>query len=345
MISDQTIVFLGNDQASVRAQIAQSITGLNVDYSVDGASQITVEIVDEKLAMWNNGYFAVGNLVDFYDGNEINVRERYMIASHEISAGEGEYFQITLALRTESIQRMKMDKKPQALKSTTAYDFAEKVAKKFGLMLIGQKPVGVKTTTIKVKTEKNKESVYDVLVRSAKDLQYLCFVMHAIPVDGVATLALPTLFYGSPKWLLGRWGVEKTEEFTFAKIGGGTERRPLFFIPLKYPNDDKLNFFLTQVPEMRRSMDSPKESEGSASLWVGDKYESNVGSAYNIRAGMTVVVYGIKGFEQTAYLITSVKYRYGEPEPLAISFATVDKMSPDDKAKIDKKVAETTVIG
>ena len=340
MISDQTIVFLGNDQASVRAQIAQSITSINVDYSVDGASQITVELVDEKLELWNNGYFAVGNIVNFFDGT---ITEKYMVASHEISAGEGEYFQITLALRTEAIQRMKLDKKPQALKSTTAYDFAEKVAKKFGLEFLGQKPVGVKTTTIKVKTEKNKESVYDVLVRSAKDLQYLCFVMYAIPANG--TVPVPTLFYGSPKWLLGRWGVEKTEEFTFAKIGGGTEKRPLFFIPLKYPNDDKLNFFLTQMPEMRRSMDSPKESEGSASLWVGDKYEENIGSAYNIRAGMTVVVYGIKGFEQTAYLITSVKYRYGEPEPLAISFATVDKMSPDDKAKIDKKVAETTVIG
>ena len=340
MISDQTIVFIGNDQASVRAQIAQSITGINVDYSVDGASQITVELVDEKLEMWNNGYFAVGNIVNFFDGT---ITEKYMVASHEISAGEGEYFQITLALRTEAIQRMKLDKKPQALKSTTAYDFAEKVAKKFGLEFLGQKPVGVKTTTIKVKTEKNKESVYDVLVRSAKDLQYLCFVMYAIPANG--TVPVPTLFYGSPKWLLGRWGIEKTEEFTFAKIGGGTEKRPLFFIPLKYPNDDKLNFFLTQVPEMRRSMDSPKESEGSASLWVGDKYEENTGSAYNIRAGMTVVVYGIKGFDQTAYLITSVKYRYGEPEPLAISFATVDKMSPDDKAKIDKKVAETTVIG
>lgn len=340
MISDRTIVFLGNDQANVRAQIAQSITNIDVDYSVDGASQIKVELVDEKLQMWNNGYFAVGNIADFFDGN---ITEKYMIASHEISAGEGEYFKITLALRTEAIQRMKLDKKPQAFKSTTAYDFAEKVAKKFGLQFLGQKPVGVKTTTIKVKTEKNKESVYDVLVRSAKDLQYLCFVMYAIPAGG--TVPVPTLFYGSPKWLLGRWGIERTEEFTFPKIGGGTEKRPLLFIPLKYPNDDKLNFFLTQIPELRRSMDSPKESEGSASLWVGDKYEENIGSAYNIRAGMTVVVYGIKGFEETAYLITSVKYRYGQPEPVAISFATVEKMSPEDKAKIDKKVAETIVIG
>ena len=340
MISDQTIVIVGNDDVRVRAQIAQSITNISVSYTVDGASQITVELVDEKLEMWNNGYFAIGNIVNFFDGT---ITERYMVASHEISAGEGEYFKITLALRTEAIQRMKLDKKPQAFKSTTAYDFAEKVAQRFGLAFLGERPVGVKTTTIKVKTEKNQESVYDVLVRSAKDLQYLCFVMHAIPAGG--DIPYPTLFYGSPKWLLGRWGIEKTQEFTFPKIGGGTERRSLYFIPLKYPNDDKLNFFLTEVPEMRRSMDSPKESEGTASLWVGDRFEENVGSAYNIRAGMTVVVYGIKGFDDTGYLITSVEYQYGQPEPLAISFATIDKISPDDKEKIDKKVGETTVIG
>ena len=340
MISDSTIVIVGNDQAQIRAQIAQSITNIQVSYTVDGASQITVELVDEKLEMWNNGYFAVSNIVEFFDGT---IKERYMIASHEISSGEGEYFKIVLALRTEQIQRMKLDKKPQAFKSTTAYDFAEKVAKKFGLAFIGQKPVGVKTTTIKVKTEKNKESVYDVLVRSAKDLQYLCFVMYAVPLNG--TVPVPTLFYGSPKWLLGRWGVEKTSEHTFITPDGKIEKRPLFFIPLKYPNDDSLNFFLTEIPEMRRSMDSPKESEGSAQIWVGDKYEQNIGSAYNIRAGMTVVVYGVKGFDTTAYLITSVEYQYGKPEPVSINFATIDKISPDDKKKIDSKVSETTVIG
>jgi hypothetical protein len=340
MISDKTILIVGNDQNSVNAQIAQSVTSIGVSYTVDGASQVTVELVDEKLAMWNNNYFAVGNIVDFFDGT---LTEKYMIASHEIANGEGQHFKIKLELRTEAIQRMKMDKKPQALKSTTAYEFAQKVARKFGLGFIGQQPKGIKTTTIKVKTEKNKESVYDVLVRSAKDLQYLCFVMYAVP-EG-KTVAVPTLYYGSPNWLLGRWGVEKTPEYTFIGVDGKKETRPLYYIPLKYPNDDKMNFFLTEVPEMRRSMDSPKESEGSASIWVGDKYEQNVGSAYNVRAGMTVVIYGIKGFDETAYLITSVAYQYGVPEPVKISFATLEKISPEDKKKIDQKVSETTVIG
>jgi hypothetical protein len=238
---------------------------------------------------------------------------------------------------------MKLDKKPQAFRSTTGYEFAKKVAKKFGLEFLGQEPKGVKTTTIKVKTDKNQESVYDVLVRSAKDIQYLCFVMYAIP-EG-KTVAVPTLFYGSPNWLIGRWGIEKTPAYTFTTTGGKKEVRPLYYIPLKYPNDEKMNFFLTDVPELRRSMDSPKESEGSANIWVGDKYEQNVGSAYNIRAGMTVVIYGIKGFDQTAYLITSVQYQYGEPEPVKINFATLEKISPEDKKKIDQKVSETTVIG
>jgi hypothetical protein len=341
VITDKTIIIVDyRERVALRAQIAQSITSIIVNYTVDGASQVTVELVDEKLEMWNNNYFQVGNIVEFFDGT---LTERYMIASQEISNGEGEYFKIKIELRTEAIQRMKLDRQPEAFRSTTAYEYAQKVAKRFGLEFIGQEPKGIKTTTIKVKQDKNRESVYDVLVRSAKDLQYLCFVMYAIPEGG--RQAVPTLFYGSPNWLLGRWGVEKTEVFTFTTTDGKTEKRPLYFIPLKYPNDNKLNFFLTDVPEMRRSMDSPKESEGTANIWVGDRHEENIGSAYNIRAGMTVVVYGIKGFDKTAYLITSVEYQYGQPEPLKIRFATLEKINPEDKKKIDAKVAETTVIG
>jgi hypothetical protein len=342
MITDRTLIIVGHDQVEAIRQIAQHVTSITVSYTIDGASQVTVELVDEKLAMWNANYFAIGNICLFNDGT---ITERYMIASHEISEGEGEYFKITLELRTEAIQRMKLNKKPQGFRSTTGYEFAQKVAKEFGLGFIGQPPKGIKTTTIKVKTEKNQESVFDVLVRSAKDLQYLCFVMYAVKGLDVSKPPIPTLFYGSPNWLLGRWGIEKTPAYTFTTPDGKKETRPLFFIPLKYPNDDKMNFYLTDVPEMRRSMDSPKESEGTANIWVGDKYEQNIGSAYNIRAGMTVVVYGIKGFDETAYLITSVQYKYGEPEPVKISFATLEKIAPDDKKKIDQKVSETTVIG
>ena len=46
MISDNTITLIGNDDAFVRAQIAQSVTSIGVSYTVDGASQVTVELVE-----------------------------------------------------------------------------------------------------------------------------------------------------------------------------------------------------------------------------------------------------------------------------------------------------------
>lgn len=334
MISNDTLIIEGLG-TRILYQIAQSVTSLQVSYVVDGASQVTVQLADEKMEMWNNNYFQLNQIVLFRG-------ERYMIASHELSKGEGEFVNIKLELRTEAVQKMKIDRSPEAYKSTTGYEFAQKVATKFGLGFIGQEPSGIKTTTIKVKKDKNKESVYDVLLRSAQDLQYLVFVAEAY--NEAKKIVMPTLYFGSPHWLLGRWGLEKTEEFTFKTATGKIEKRPLLYIPLKYPNDEKLNFFLLDLPQMRRSMDSPKESEGRASLWAGNNHENATGSAYNIRAGMTVMIYGIKGFEQ-AYLITSVEYEYSEPEPIQIAFATIDKISPEDKKKIDSKVSEVTVIG
>lgn len=50
-----------------------------------------------------------------------------------------------------------------------------------------------------------------------------------------------------------------------------------------------------------------------------------------------------KGFDN-AYLITSVKYQFGQPEPIAIAYATVDKLAPEEKRKMNEKINEITVI-
>jgi hypothetical protein len=327
MIDDKTIIIEAFTSKEMR-QISAAVTSIRVSYSIDGASQVTVDLVDKNMEMWNNNYFMIKQVVIFKG-------ERFMIASNEISAGDGDYAKITIELRTEAVQLMRLDKKPEAFKSTNGFDFAKKVAAKFKLGFIGQNPAGIKSSTIKLNQSKTKESVYDVLLRAAKDLQYVCFVMEAYTSETNKTKK-PTLFFGSPQWLLGRWGLEETPAYTFQKYGGGTETRTLKYIPLKYPNDEKLNYFLTSMPNMRRSMDSPKESEGRASLWGGSGFETGTGNAYDIRPGMTVMIYGIKTFE-TAYLVTSVEYSYAEPEPVQIAFATIAKIAPDDKKKIDSK--------
>lgn len=305
-------------------QFAQAVTSMRVNYDINGCSQLTVEVADEEMKMWNSNYFQIGTTVIFKG-------ERFRIAATELSQGEGEYVNVKLEIRTEAVQLMKENKQPQSYRSSTGFEFARKVANTYGLTPIIQEVTGVKQATIKVKEKNNKESVWDVLQRSASDIQFMCFV-----ADG-------KLFYASPKWLLGRWGIDVVEGATFETYAGKTEKRQLRYVPLVYPADVQKRFFLLQLPNMRRSEDSPKESEGTAQLWTGDQYEDGIGSAYNIRAGMTVVVYGIKGFEQ-AYLVTSVDYQYSEPEPVELAFATVDKLAPADKAKIDEKVAEVTVI-
>ena len=323
MITSNVLV-IENHSTQQKVDFAQAVTDLRVNYDINGCSQLTIQVADFKMEMWNNNYFQVGTPVIFKG-------ERFRIASTEISQAEGEYFMVKLEVRTEAVQKMKEDKTPQSYRSTTGFEFARKVADKFGLEPVIQEVAGVKQATIKVKSQNNKESVWDVLQRSAQDIQFMCFVAEG------------RLFYASPQWLLGRWGLETIEGATFEVYRGKTEKRQLSYIPLIYPADPKLNFFLLQMPNMRRSEDSPKESEGTAQLWAGDRYEEGIGSAYNIRAGMTVVVYGIKGFQQ-AYLVTSVDYQYGVSEPVELAFATVSKLAPADQAKINEKVSEVVVI-
>jgi hypothetical protein len=318
------VLSIQNHDTLQKVEFAQAVTELRVNYDINGCSQLTVNVADYKMRMWDNNYFQVSTPVLFKG-------ERFRIASTEISQADGEYVNVKLEIRTEAVQKMKEDKTPQSYRSSTGFEFARKVANKFGLEPIIQEVAGVKQATIKVKEKNNKESVWDVLQRSAQDIQFMCFV-----ADG-------RLFYASPQWLLGRWGLESTPGATFEVYRGKTEKRTLLYVPLIYPADPKLNYFLLQMPNMRRSEDSPKESEGTAQLWAGDRYEEGIGSAYNLRAGMTVVVYGISGFNQ-AYLVTSVDYQYGVSEPVEVAFATVSKLAPADKAKIDEKVSEVTVI-
>jgi hypothetical protein len=58
---------------------------------------------------------------------------------------------------------------------------------------------------------------------------------------------------------------------------------------------------------------------------------------------MTVILRGMNQFNGE-YIITSVDFSLGEPEPVKINFANVSKMAPEDKAKVDQKIAEVTVI-
>ena len=338
-----------------RFEIAQNVTSLVVDYTVNGCAQLTVELVDIGLRMYQNNYFQIGTPVLFKGGynpsNPDGFGMDFRISTIEISQSDGEYWTVKLELRDKAVQEMKEDKTPQSFRSATGFEYARKVAVKFGLEPYIEEIPGIKQSTIKVKEKNNRDSVWDVLLRSAQDISFMCFV------------ANKRLFYGSPQWMLGRWGFESVEGVSVETYQGKTEKRQLYYVPLLYPHEafrdidpESKRLLLLKAPSFRRSEDSPKESEGSAEIWGGPLYLKGEGSAYRLRAGMTVmpriiidgknVIQGdkvIEGFDN-AYIITNVKYQFAQPEPMAISFATVDKLAPEDKRKINEKINEITVI-
>jgi hypothetical protein len=83
-----------------------------------------------------------------------------------------------------------------------------------------------------------------------------------------------------------------------------------------------------EMPRLQLAKDSPTSGSGSALLWRDN--------GYKLRAGMTCIVRGIGPQFNKPYLITSVEYKVDEPEPVAIEFSTVDKISNPDTRKLDE---------
>lgn len=308
-MSERLVIASANQQSY---DITDSVTSISFNYTLDAGTELSLGLADQGRRMLLNSYFRMGQL--FFYGNA-----PYQLASIDISQGEGDTANVTLQMLDYKFQQLKQDFTPQAFRAANGFLYAELVARQYNLKFVGKNVKG-KQQTIKVKTKNNRESVWDVLQRSAADNQYMCFI------------ADNTLFFAPPKDLLGRWGIDTIQY----QPKGETKPRPFRYVPLVYPTpDSEKRFFLTEIPRLRRSIDSRKEAEGSATI-LGP-------AARNLRAGMTVMLYGMEQFNQ-AYLITSVDYDERSTEPVSINFANISALAPEDKAKIDEKISEVTVI-
>lgn len=414
-----TVLLIDNNGSA--HDVTYAVTGMALNYTIDAGADLQIDLFDEQKQMMSKNYFQLGSLFVVNTGTTAYGLEAFILVEISISDGEAFGANVKLNFRDKIFHEMKNDFSPQNLRAANGYDFAAKVAKKFGLRFIGQKVKG-KQSVIKVKTKNNRDSVWKVLSDAANQNQYVCFI------------ANDTLFFGSPKFLLGQWGIDSVESIgdsrpttsypkTPAPVVKGNidvNRRPLasykgntatvrsihfregalyvliptvlepgivvsnevalqnyrktgkhlgkfrtsadatlfaknlhalqakwveeissqmktiYYIPLIYPTPSTENrFFLTGMPDMKKSIESIKEGEGSCNIFGP--------SARNLRAGMTVILRGMNQFNGE-YIITSVDYALGEPEPVKINFANVSKMAPEDKAKVEKKIAEVTVI-
>jgi len=301
------------DAKGVLHDLTDSITAISLNFTLDAGTELSVEIADNNRQMLRNQYFNLGQVFAYGI-------TPFQISSINVGQGEGANARIRLQMLDFKFQQLKQDFTPQAYRAANGFLYAQKIAKQYGLKFIGENVKG-KQQSIKVKTKNNRESVWAVLQRSASDNQFLCFI------------ADNTLFFLSPKSLIGRWGIDVINY----KPIGETTARDFSYVPLVYPTpESEKRFFLTSIPEMRKSIDTIKEGEGSATIFGP--------SARNLRAGMTVMVYGMGSTFNQPYIITSVDFEERSVEPVKINFANVSKLAPEDKAKIDQKISETTVI-
>ena len=214
----------------------------------------------------------------------------YEMASIDISAGQGETPIVRIDARSKACQLMKRDKDPESYGAASATDFARIVAERYGLAFVGE-PTSTQRVITKGSSDSTDTSVWDVLKSSASSAQFVIFESNN------------TLFFGSQQWLLDKYGA----------VDLGFIRVPVVFSPPGTGND---LFSLVEFPNCRKSDDDPYQAEVRALV----RRENGT----KLRAGMTVVVEGINGFNGR-YLITEVSFEENTPSPVSVSLRTPEK--------------------
>lgn len=265
--------------------ISEAIVSLDVSLTMDGASEITFEVLDLDFSFAKANYFQIRRDV-LYQGM------LFEISVVEVSRSDSIHPMYRISARNKNVQMMKRDKSPEAYKGTSGSDFARIVASKFSMHQVVEDTTK-KQSIVKGRSGSSDESVWDVLSRSAGDAQFVTF-----EVDNI-------LFFCSQQYLMGKWG---DPQYSYGSSS---------FVPFVYPEPSATVFpgaaqkyILLEMPEMRRSDDDPMEAEGSI---VVERTNGRL-----MRPGMTVWLGGIPDFEGF-YLITAVEFSEGVPDPVRIS--------------------------
>jgi len=184
-----------------------NIISLKVSFTLDGASAITFDVVDPGFEMAQRNYFQVGQTVIYKSQNIRNLTKTaiglapeywgypFEIADVTYEQTNGASPIVRIQAYTKAVQQMKRDRKPGVIKGSSS-SFVENAARKYGLQFVGQKM----TKSVNITTasgDKQADSVWDVIKRMAGENKFVCF-----EADG-------TLYFGSQKWLLHKWGLEE----------------------------------------------------------------------------------------------------------------------------------------
>jgi hypothetical protein len=285
---NKDLIRLGDVPTNVSVDISEAIISFDVSLTLDMSSQITIQIIDKDFRFAKANYFQIRRDVFYQD----LIFEITRVDVQRSSSLEPVY---SIVARSKNIQLMKRDKKPESFTGQTATQFASNIAQRFNMGFFGENTIKAQTI-VKARNSKNDESTWVVLERVASDNKFIVFETNNI------------LFFTSEKNLLGKWG-DPSYNFNGQKI-----------VPFGWPEPDLARFpnanrkyVLLEMPTFGRSDDDPNEADGSL---VVDRQNGRL-----LRPGMSIYVSGIPDFEGV-YLISSVEFSEGVPDPVRISFRT-----------------------
>jgi hypothetical protein len=327
--------------------VNQAILTAKVNYSMDMVSEITMEVLDHANELASSNYFSIGRKVwyrgytsrdltwvsqnsGFVEGERI--WQLFEIASVTMGPGPAVNPVWNLKLRPSACQQMKRDKDPATV-AGNGHNLIINAAHKYGLECMAQETEDFVKWTAKGEDEV-KESLWDIMKKTAsmdrsksEHAQFRLF-----EADGI-------LFFGTQRWLLGRWGTTyDNPELGLIDpegliAGGGNDAYN--YVELNWPPRRSGGgipdpFQLMALPTCSRSDNNPIATEGSVQI---DRFNGR-----SLRPGMTIFL-SFDDFDrgdkrhyfQGMYLISSVSFEHIGNAPVSINFRSPERLAKDIK--------------
>jgi hypothetical protein len=189
-------------------EIKEGIINLSIDLTSKMVSELKFTVYDNNFNMFTNNYFIIGRRVTF-------LYEEYEIAEASLNFNARNR-NITVRARSRATERMRKDKGAKSFGNISPSVFAANMAEKFGLKIFAEDSA---RTAIKREASENKEeSTWDVLVRLARDLEFMCFeargTLFFASQDFIAEHA-PEVTISTPPFQINTYG-----EVDYSRISG-----------------------------------------------------------------------------------------------------------------------------
>lgn len=266
-------LFIGELKSFELKNIKDHVTNLNIDLTTNMVSELSFTVNDDDFNMFNSNYFIAGRHVTFNG-------ENYEIASVTLNYSDKNRL-IDVKARSRATERMRWDKGNQSFGNISPSIFAANMAAKYGLKIFAEDSPS--NGDIKQESNDNNfESIWDVLIRLAKDLDFLCFEARGI------------LFFASQKFII--------------------RHAPLLDINSLPSNNDKDVFYAVSL-SFNVSEDAKKPYSGNVSLLPNTASES-------IYPGCSMRFTALKQYADIEFMVDRVNITAGADKLVSVSFSS-----------------------